>query len=167
MRPSLKIRDFLDQYQHKLQLEFTSRKVGLEREIKLSRQAADTFDAADYFNVIRTSSVVLVGYQESRYIGKLDDSEQEVVRKAASMLGRLGRGNDQVINALVEKLSHSEAAVRLSAVAALDRVATNGSQAAIDKIDELREQEEGRAIWNEFSREALPIQARLRARLGG
>lgn len=101
------------------------------------------------------------------YIGKLGDSEQDVVRKAAFMLGRLGRGNEQVINALVDKLSHSEAAVRLSAVAALDRVAVSGSQAAIDKIDELREQEEGRAIWNEFSREALPIQARLRARLGG
>ena len=101
------------------------------------------------------------------YIGKLNDAEQEVVRKAAFMLGRLGRGNDQVIAALVDKLSHQDAAVRLSAVAAIDRVAVSGSQAAIDKIDELREREEGRAIWNEFSREALPIQARLRARLGG
>ena len=81
MRPSLKIRDFLDQYQHKLQLEFTSRKVGLEREIKLSRQAADTFDAADYFNVIRTSSVVLVGYQESRYIERLNRDEQRKLFK--------------------------------------------------------------------------------------
>jgi hypothetical protein len=62
MTPSLKIRDFLKQYQHKLKLEFTSRQIGLDREIKLSRQAADTFDAADYFNVIRTSSVVLVGF---------------------------------------------------------------------------------------------------------
>jgi HPr kinase/phosphorylase len=81
MRPSLKIRDFLNQYQHKLQLEFTSREVGLKREIKLSRQAADTFDAADYFNVIRTSSVVLVGYQESRYIRKLDINEQRKLFK--------------------------------------------------------------------------------------
>ncbi|MCP4335910.1 MAG: HPr(Ser) kinase/phosphatase [Gammaproteobacteria bacterium] len=81
MKPSLKIRDFLNQYQHKLQLEFTSREIGLEREIKLSRQAADTFDAADYFNVIRTSSVVLVGYQESRYIHKLDSSEQRKLFK--------------------------------------------------------------------------------------
>jgi len=37
MIPSLKIRDFLNQHQHKLQLELTSREVGLEREIKLSR----------------------------------------------------------------------------------------------------------------------------------
>jgi HPr kinase/phosphorylase len=76
MTPSLKIRDFLNQYQHKLKLAFTSRQIGLDREIMLSRQAADTFDAADYFNVIRTSSVVLVGFQESRYIQKLSLEEQ-------------------------------------------------------------------------------------------
>jgi HPr kinase/phosphorylase len=76
MTPSLKIREFLNQYQHKLKLEFTSRQIGLDREIKLSRQAADTYDAADYFNVIRTSSVVLVGFQESRYIQKLSLEEQ-------------------------------------------------------------------------------------------
>ena len=71
MRPSLIIREFLSRYQHKLKLNFTSREIGLEREIKLSRQASNTFDAADYFNVIRTSSIVVVGYQESRYIQKL------------------------------------------------------------------------------------------------
>jgi len=76
MSPSLKIHEFLNQYQHKLKLNFTSRQVGLNREIHLSRQAADTFDAADYFNAIRTSSIVVVGYQESRYIHKLDTDEQ-------------------------------------------------------------------------------------------
>ncbi|MEM9068793.1 MAG: HEAT repeat domain-containing protein [Myxococcota bacterium] len=102
----------------------------------------------------------------SCYIGKLSDADKDVVRKAAFMLGRLGRGNEQVITALVDRLNHSEVEVRLSAVAALDRVATAGSQAAIDKIEELRRIEEGRAIWNAFSREALPIEARLRARMG-
>jgi HPr kinase/phosphorylase len=76
MRPSIKISEFLRQYRHKLKLEFVTREVGLEREIMLSRQAADTFDAADYFNVIRTSSVVVVGLQEARYIGKLGEPEQ-------------------------------------------------------------------------------------------
>jgi len=76
MRPSLTISEFLDRYQQKLKLEFTSRQVGLEREIQVSRQAADTFDAADYFNVIRTSSVVLVGYQESRYLATLTLEQQ-------------------------------------------------------------------------------------------
>lgn len=86
MTPSLTIRDFLNQYQHKLQLGFTSRQIGLEREIMLSRQAADTFDAADYFNVIRTSSVVLVGFQESRYIQKLS------LEKQTSLFQTLFRG---------------------------------------------------------------------------
>jgi len=76
MTPSLKISEFLNQYQQKLKLEFTSQPVGLEREIQVSRQAADTFDAANYFNVIRTSSVVLVGYQESRYLETLDLEQQ-------------------------------------------------------------------------------------------
>jgi HPr kinase/phosphorylase len=76
MSPSLKIHEFLNQYQQRLKLNFTSRQIGLNREIQLSRQAADTFDAADYFNVIRTSSIVVVGYQESRYIHKLNPDDQ-------------------------------------------------------------------------------------------
>jgi len=76
MSPSLTVHEFLNQYQHKLKLNFTSRQIGLNRQIQLSRQTADTFDAADYFNVIRTSSIVVVGYQESRYIHKLDNDEQ-------------------------------------------------------------------------------------------
>ncbi len=76
MRPALTIRQFLDQYQPQLKLSFTSARVGLDREIKLSRQTVDTFEAADYFNVIRTSSIVVVGYQESRYIHKLKSDEQ-------------------------------------------------------------------------------------------
>jgi len=54
MRPSLTINEFLNNYQQKLKPSFSSRQIGLDREIKLSRQAADNFDAADYFNVIRT-----------------------------------------------------------------------------------------------------------------
>jgi HPr kinase/phosphorylase len=86
MTPALTIREFLNQYQQKLKLSFTSRQIGLDREIKLSRQAADTFDAADYFNVIRTSSIAVVGYQESRYIGRLDADAQ------AALFNTLFRG---------------------------------------------------------------------------
>jgi HPr kinase/phosphorylase len=86
MRSTLKLQDFLSQYQQKLKLSFISREIGLKREIKLSRQASDTFDAADYFNVIRTSSVVVVGYHESRYIQKLPADEQ------ASLFKTLFRG---------------------------------------------------------------------------
>ena len=98
------------------------------------------------------------------WVQKLSDSEGLVVRKAAYMLGRLGRGNEAAQSALVEKLGHRDIEVRLAALMAIDRIASHGSQAAVDRIDELKEQEEGRQIWNQFKREALPIQARLRAR---
>ncbi len=76
MTPSLEIKEFLARYQNKLALSFTSRAVGQQRQIKLSRLAGDSYEAIDYFNVIRTSSVVVVGYQESRYINNLSPSEQ-------------------------------------------------------------------------------------------
>lgn len=76
MSPSLEIRDFLKLYQQKLQLTFASAEIGLDRQIQLSRLEGDTFEAVNYFNVIRTSSVVVVGFQESRYINSLTLIEQ-------------------------------------------------------------------------------------------
>ncbi|MCS6796938.1 MAG: hypothetical protein NZ898_00125 [Myxococcota bacterium] len=88
-----------------------------------------------------------------------------VVRKACYMLGRYGRGNEAAVAALTEMLDAPDLEVRLAALTALDRIAVRGSQAAIDKIERLRETEEGRSIWTNFSREALPVQARLRNRM--
>lgn len=45
MRPALKTREFLSQYQQKPRLDFSSRPVDLVLEIKRSRQTPDTFDA--------------------------------------------------------------------------------------------------------------------------
>jgi len=73
---TLGIDEFFKRYQKKLALSPPSAIVGQTREIKLSRQAGNTFEAVDYFNVIRTSSIVVVGYQESRYINKLGLDEQ-------------------------------------------------------------------------------------------
>jgi HEAT repeat protein len=102
------------------------------------------------------------------WIGKLGADDKLVVRKAAYMLGRFGRGNDDAISALTDKLGHPEIEVRLAAIQALDAAATSGNSESIDaavtKINQLEETEEGRSIWNNFSREALPIQARLRHR---
>jgi HEAT repeat protein len=101
------------------------------------------------------------------WIKKLEDKDPVVVHKAAYMLGRLGRGNQKAIDALVEQLDHSKIEVRLAAVAALDRIAVEGAPKAVAKIQDMREEEEGRSIWTQFRREALPIQARLRARAQG
>jgi HEAT repeat protein len=100
----------------------------------------------------------------SCWIQKFDESDRVMQRKAAYMLGRLARDNEQAIKKLVERLDSSEIEVRMAVVAALDRIATHGSAEAVEKINQLREVEEGRAIWTQFSREALPIQARLRTR---
>ncbi|MCH8105653.1 MAG: HPr(Ser) kinase/phosphatase [Proteobacteria bacterium] len=81
MLPSLKISAFLNQYQQKLQLQFVSSEIGLDQEIKFSRQTGDTFEAVDYFNPIRTSSVVVVGYQEARYIRRLNPDGQTQLMK--------------------------------------------------------------------------------------
>ncbi len=77
MRQSLEIDEFLRLYQSKLALSFVTEQVGLDRQISLSRTAADTFLAVDYFNVIRTSSVVIVGLQEARYIQSIPVEEQQ------------------------------------------------------------------------------------------
>lgn len=76
MNQALEIHEFLKRFQNKLALTLTSAEVGFHRQIKLSRQVGDTFEAVDYFNVIRTSSVVIVGYQESRYLQTLNLDEQ-------------------------------------------------------------------------------------------
>jgi len=98
------------------------------------------------------------------WIGKLSDSETDTVKKAGYMVGRYGRGNPEAITALVTILSHADILVRMAAINSLDRIAVDGSQEAVDKIEELRETEEGRSVWTQFSREALPTQARLRNR---
>lgn len=98
------------------------------------------------------------------WVGKVKSDDKDIARKAAYMLGRLGRGNEAALKALVEELDHSALEARLAVVAALDHVAVHGSQEAVQKIDGLREKEEGQSMWTNFSREALPVQERLRHR---
>ncbi|MEM1417465.1 MAG: hypothetical protein AAGH15_21390 [Myxococcota bacterium] len=98
------------------------------------------------------------------YLRMMDDSDAGKVRKAAFMLGRLAVANADAIAKLTEKLGSPDIEVRLSALQSLDRIAIAGAPQAVEKIEELRQVEEGRAIWTQFSREALPIEARLKAR---
>ncbi|MCX7807512.1 MAG: HEAT repeat domain-containing protein [Deltaproteobacteria bacterium] len=98
------------------------------------------------------------------WIKKLSDSEPVVVRKACHMIARYGVNNEEAIKALIEKLGHPKAEVRTEVLYALDFVATKGSDEAVKRIEELKRTEEGRAIWNQVSRLALAVQARLVAR---
>jgi HEAT repeat protein len=100
------------------------------------------------------------------WVGKLKDKNKVIVRKAANMLARFGRGNDAAIPALVEQFGNSDLEVRNEALAAVDYLAVKGSPLAVKRIDELEETEGGRSIWNNFKREALPARSRLKARAG-
>lgn len=95
---------------------------------------------------------------------KLTDSNALVVRKAAYMVARYGRGNAAAVNALVAQIGHSDEEVRGEILYALDYAASNGSPEAVARIDQLAEQESGRAIWTHVESLARAIQARLQAR---
>ena len=95
---------------------------------------------------------------------KLAGKDEEVARKAAYMLGRLGRGNATAIDALVGQLDHKKEMVRGDVLSALDFAAVNGSKSGADKIDEIKKKEEGRAIWNHIKPRALATQSKLRQR---
>ncbi len=98
------------------------------------------------------------------WISKASSADADQARKGAYMLGRYASGNDKAIDALVGQLGSEDLGVRLSALMATDRIARDGSSAAVAKIDELRTREEGQSVWARFRGEALPIQARLRSR---
>jgi len=95
---------------------------------------------------------------------KLDDKDENVARKAAYMLARVGRNKPDVIKALVSKLDHPKELVRGDVLSALDYVAVAGSPEAVAKIDALRKAEEGRGSWAHIKDRALATQAKLAAR---
>ncbi|MFK7992300.1 MAG: HEAT repeat domain-containing protein [Sandaracinaceae bacterium] len=100
------------------------------------------------------------------YIGKLGDDDAMVVRKAAYMIARYGRGNAEAVNALIEHIDHRDQYVRGDVLYALDWVSTSGSPEAVEAIDTVRRTEEGRSSWNQIKDLAMAIRARLLARAG-
>jgi HEAT repeat protein len=101
------------------------------------------------------------------WTGKLKDNDKVLLRKAASMLARYGRGDDKAIHALIQLFGHRDLEVRNEALNAVDSMALKGSKEAVDKITELETVEGGRSIWNNFKREALPTRSRLQLRAAG
>jgi HEAT repeat protein len=98
------------------------------------------------------------------WVKKLDDKDENVARKAAYMLARLGRGDATAIAALTSKIDHPKEMVRGDVLSALDYAAPKGAPAAVDKIEKLRKAEEGRASWNHIKERAIATQAKLVAR---
>jgi len=100
------------------------------------------------------------------WVGKLKDADKLVLQKAATMLARLGGGDEKAITGLVNLLGHDDLEVRNEALSAIDHLAVKGSQATVDKISALESAEDGRSIWTNFKIEALPTRSRLLLRAG-
>jgi HEAT repeat protein len=98
------------------------------------------------------------------WVKKLEDKDENVARKAAYMLARVGRNNPAAINALITKIDHPKELVRGDVLSALDYAAVKGSPEAVAKIEKLRKAEEGRASWNHIKERAIATQAKLAAR---
>lgn len=101
------------------------------------------------------------------WVGMLKNKDKVIVRKAANMLARYGRDNEKAIAGLAEGLGHADLEARVEILSALDFIATKGSKVAVERIDQLEATEDGRSIWNNFKREALPARARLLLRTQG
>lgn len=79
MQSNISIRDFYQRYQDRLKLSFASAQVGLEHEISLPSSIDDSYESADYLNIIRPSSVVVIGQRESDYLASLSIEQQRLL----------------------------------------------------------------------------------------
>ncbi len=100
------------------------------------------------------------------YVGKLTDANPMVVRKAAYMIARYGRGNAAALTALIDQIDNRDVSARGDVLYAIDWVATHGSAEAVAEIDRIREAEEGRSSWTQIEAVAMAVRARLQARSG-
>lgn len=76
MPSHLTIREFHQRFQKRLQLSYASGQVGLDQKIRLSNNSDDSFEAVDYLNIIRPSSVIVIGVKESTYLSSLHQEQQ-------------------------------------------------------------------------------------------
>jgi HEAT repeat protein len=92
----------------------------------------------------------------------LTSNDAITVRKSAYMLGRFG--NASSVDSLVEVLDNPDLSARLAVLMAIDHLATTGSPAAVQKLEDMQDREEGRTTWVRFRDHALPVHARLISR---
>ncbi len=82
MSTTLTIREFHQRFQKRLQLSFASGMVGLDRIIGLESNDNINNVTVDYLNIIRPSTVVVIGLQESIFLASLDiDQQKDLFRK--------------------------------------------------------------------------------------
>lgn len=76
---SLTVREFHQRFQKRLKLSFASSQVGLGRKITLPVGESDNSQVADYFNIIRPATVVVIGQQESTYLASQSSTQQQEI----------------------------------------------------------------------------------------
>ncbi len=82
MSTTLTIREFHQRFQKRLKLSFASGQVGLDREIQLESGDNMGYVTVDYLNIIRPSSVVIIGLKEAQFLKtKNPEQQHELFRK--------------------------------------------------------------------------------------
>ena len=77
MSTTLTIREFHKRFQKRLKLSFASGQVGLDREIQLESGDNSDYVTVDYLNIIRPSSVVIIGIQEANFLKSLSPEQHQ------------------------------------------------------------------------------------------
>ncbi len=76
MQPELTVREFHQRFQTRLKLSFLSGQVGLDRVLHTSPHEDGHDNLADYLNVIRPTTIVIVGQRESSYLDSLSNDQR-------------------------------------------------------------------------------------------
>lgn len=81
------------------------------------------------------------------------------------MLARLDAPWDETRAAVLPLIGHDDGEVRADALYVVDHLSVEGDRAIVDRIDAVREAEEGRSSWNQIKGLAMPVRGRQWARI--
>jgi hypothetical protein len=98
------------------------------------------------------------------YRRHLADDDDHAAQKSAYMLAMIGRGQEGVIDDLVAQLDNTDVQRRQAVILAIDHVARDGSEAAVERIARMAEEEEGNRSWIGVRDQAMRTMGRLRSR---
>lgn len=131
-------------------------------------EASPEGDTRDGFNQFEPEPIFAAATEcntdVSCWSGKLSDTNQAVVQKAAYMVARYGRDNNEAISALVAVLNNRDEASIGEILYAIDHAALHGSPEAVTRLETMRDEGGGTSFWNHIQSLALAVHARLQAR---
>jgi HEAT repeat protein len=139
------------------------RDAGAEREIRPYLSALDRLD-----RVISVARDCADG-DRACYVGKLGDTNNDVVRKAAYMIAWTTPPADQAAAraAILARINHPDVLVRRSLMVALDRLSPGGCTECVDRLNQLISAEQGQESKILSHLDAQLLISRLHARTAG